>query len=51
MRAIEMGMSILAVKIRQNYPSVNTIAEALQVESILVKDQLQKELLKSINAK
>jgi hypothetical protein len=44
-----MGMSILGVKIRQNYPSVNTIVEALQVETILVKDQLQRELLKSIN--
>jgi hypothetical protein len=51
MRAIEMGMNILGVKIKQNYPSVNTIVEALQVETILVKDILQKELLKSINAK
>jgi 3-deoxy-manno-octulosonate cytidylyltransferase (CMP-KDO synthetase) len=51
MRAIEMGMNILGVKIRQNYPSVNTIEEALQVENILVKDKLQKELLKSINTK
>jgi len=51
MRAIEMGMNILGVKIRQNYPSVNTIEEALQVENILVKDKLQKDLLKSINTK
>ena len=49
MRAIEMGMNILGVKIRRNYPSVNTKIEALQVETILAKDQLQKELLKSIN--
>jgi 3-deoxy-manno-octulosonate cytidylyltransferase (CMP-KDO synthetase) len=51
MRAIEMGMNILGVTIRRNYPSVNTIAEALQVETILVRDPLQKELLKSIDTK
>jgi 3-deoxy-manno-octulosonate cytidylyltransferase (CMP-KDO synthetase) len=49
MRAIEMGMNILGVRIRRNYPSVNNKIDALQVETILVKDQLQKELLKSIN--
>jgi 3-deoxy-manno-octulosonate cytidylyltransferase (CMP-KDO synthetase) len=51
MRAIEIGMNILGVKIKRNYPSVNTKSEALQVKKILVKDQLQRKLLKSINTK
>jgi 3-deoxy-manno-octulosonate cytidylyltransferase (CMP-KDO synthetase) len=51
MRALELGFNIQGVKTERNYPSVNTIEEALQVEKILKNDALQRELTKSINAK
>lgn len=51
MRALELGLSIQGVRIERNYPSVNTIEEALQVEQILENDNLQRELLKAVNAK
>ena len=51
MRALELGLSIQGVRIERNYPSVNTIEEALQVEQILENDNLQTELLKAVNAK
>ena len=51
MRAIEMGMNLLGVKITRNYPSVNTLEDAFQVETILIKDQLQKKIMKAINVR
>ncbi len=51
MRAIEMGMNMLGVKIGRNFPSVNTIEEANLVQEILENDELQRELLKLIKSK
>jgi 3-deoxy-manno-octulosonate cytidylyltransferase (CMP-KDO synthetase) len=51
MRAIELGINILGVGIKRNYPSVNTTDEANQVEEILENDPLQRELFNSIKLK
>ena len=49
MKVIELGMNILAVHTKRNYPSVNTPEEALLVEKILDMDPRQKQILEIIN--
>ena len=49
MKAIELGINILAVNIDINYPSVNTSEEAQLVEKILDMDPRQKHILDIIN--
>jgi 3-deoxy-manno-octulosonate cytidylyltransferase (CMP-KDO synthetase) len=49
MKIIELGINILAVNTKLNYPSVNTPEEALLVERILDMDPRQKQILEMIN--
>ena len=49
MKIIELGINILAVNTKLNYPSVNTPEEALLVERILDADPRQKQILEMIN--
>ena len=49
MKIIELGINILAVYTKINYPSVNTPEEALLVEKILDIDSRQKQIMKLIN--
>jgi len=49
MKIIELGMNILAVNAKMNYPSVNTPEEALLVEKILEMDPRQKQILELTN--
>ena len=49
MKIIELGINILAVNTKSNYPSVNTPEEALLVEKILDMDPRQKQILEMIN--
>jgi len=49
MKIIELGINILAVNTKLNYPSVNTPEEALLVERILGMDPRQKQILEMIN--
>lgn len=49
MKIIELGINILAVNTKLNYPSVNTPEEAILVERILDMDPRQKQILEMIN--
>jgi len=49
MKIIELGIDILAVNAKLNYPSVNTPEEVLLVERILDMDPRQKQILEMIN--
>jgi len=49
MKIIELGIDILAVNAKLNYPSVNTLEEALLVERILDMDPRQKQILEMIS--
>ena len=49
MKIIELGINILAVNTKLNYPSVNTPEEAILVERILDTDPRQKQILEMIN--
>jgi len=49
MKIIELGINILAVNTKLNYPSVNTPEEVLLVERILDMDPRQKQILEMIN--
>jgi 3-deoxy-manno-octulosonate cytidylyltransferase (CMP-KDO synthetase) len=49
MKIIELGINILSVNTKRNYPSVNTPEEALLVEKILDMDPRQKQILEIIN--
>ena len=49
MKIIELGINILAVNTKLNYPSVNTLEEALLVERILDMDPRQKQILEIIS--
>ena len=44
MKAIELGLEILGVEIEENYPSVNTEADALEALKILKTNQKQKTI-------
>ena len=48
MKAIELGLEIFGVEIDQNYPSVNTEEESVEVLKILETDQKQKTILSLI---
>ena len=48
MKAIELGLEILGVKIEHNYPSVNTEADALEAIRILETEQKQKTIFNLI---
>ena len=49
MKIIELGINILAVYTKINYPSVNTPEEVLLVEKILDIDFRQKQIIELIN--
>ena len=48
MKAIELGIEILGVEVEENYPSVNTEAEALEALKILETNQNQITIFNSI---
>ena len=48
MKAIELGIEILGVEVKENYPSVNTEAEALEALKILETNQNQITIFNSI---
>ena len=48
MKAIELGLEILGVEIEENYPSVNTEADALEALKILETNQKQKTIFNLI---
>ena len=48
MKVIELGIEMLGVEIEENYPSVNTEAEALEALKILEADQKQKTIFNLI---
>ena len=49
MKAIENGIKIKAVKLAESLPSVNDIDELRLVKKILLEDQNQISLLKTIS--
>ena len=49
MKIIELGINILAVYTKINYPSVNTPEEALLVKKILDIDSRQKQIIELMN--